>query len=103
MALVHGAVLPVQVRMEILPVSGDTLTIRAPYNHLLITKGTTTAALTVVLPASPADGDMVHISSVAAVTALTMSPVVTGGPSAMVAGVGFSVFWSDLGQVWYQY
>jgi hypothetical protein len=95
MQFISGSQIPVFCRMEVAPITGSTTTINPPYDVLVFTNPGTIAAQTITLPATPTDGYIVAVCSVAAITALTLSPAVTGGPSAMTAGGSFRVMYSS--------
>lgn len=95
MANIQGSTNPVLCRMEVAPATGSTTTIVAPFDVVLYTNPGTIAAQTLVLPASPSDGQLVVVSAIAAITALTLSPVPTAGPTAMAAGSSFRLMYSS--------
>lgn len=94
MANVYGHFVGTLVREDVFLTTGQTTAIVAPYNHLLTTNGSTIAAQTLTLPANPVDGDLVFISNVAAITAVTYSPTVSGAPSGLTAGQGIILGYS---------
>lgn len=89
------------------PASGDTVTIDDNVNVLLIQNSATLAALTVMMPANPVDGQVITISCVqAAITALTVSPntgqFVLSMPTTLAIGESFDVIWSAAETYWFR-
>lgn len=72
------------------PSTGATVTLAFKDDDLYVNKDTTLDALTVKLPAAPALGETVRITSKSAITALTVKTgagaSISGSPSALVAG-----------------
>jgi hypothetical protein len=78
-----------KVKNEYSASTGQTVTLAAPYNWLVLTQTGTLAALTVVLPASPVDAQSITISAPqGAVTAMTFSPAVIGFSNASTWAIG---------------
>ncbi|MCQ8279843.1 hypothetical protein NFI95_15470 [Acetobacteraceae bacterium KSS8] len=85
------------------PTSGATVAMPANRGVLLLQGGTLLAALTVLLPPNPTDGQVARIASQMAVTVLTVKDAagnaVTGGSLALgVFGVG--ALWQFQGSAW---
>jgi hypothetical protein len=59
--------------------SASTVVWPLSFNSIFYTNNATTAAQTINLPTSPSHGDMLTISNLGAITALTFVPPVTGG------------------------
>lgn len=93
----QGFQLPTYVRNEVAPVTGSNTAVVAPYDWLVFTNPGTIAAQTVTLPVGPVDGQMVTVSNVAAITALTFSPAALGwaNGSALAAGQGITLAFSS--------
>lgn len=94
--------------MELAVTSGTTVKLSPPYDFLLITNGSTVAALTIALPDPtsttgpvPADGDMVWISTVSAVTALTVTPTPLSVPTGLAATSGQGFMYSANQAKWF--
>ena len=96
-----GSANPEWVRLEVAPATGSTTVMPPNYNQVLYTNPGTIAAQTLDLPASPFDGQLVNISNFAAITALTLSPAVTGAPSGLTAGQGLMIMYSVPQAVWF--
>jgi hypothetical protein len=94
MAFFSGSTFPILVRMEVAPATGSTTTVPRPLNHLFFTNPGTIAAQTVNLPSGPADGEQFVISNIGAITALTVSPSVSGIPAGLTAGQGLMLSYS---------
>jgi hypothetical protein len=94
----------VRVKNEYTALTGQTVTLAAPYNHLVLTNSGTIAALTVVLPASPVDGQLAIVSApTGTITAMTFSPAVVGftNTSAFSVGTGHELVYSSTQGAWF--
>ena len=89
------------------PSPGDTVSISAGKTDLRIEGGSTLATLTIKLPASPTNGQVVGLSTQPAITSLTVQDSagstldVQTAPGSLAAGGGFSAQWSSTNTVWY--
>lgn len=84
------------------PVSTDSITIASGVNVLLINPAGTIAALTVVLPASPINGQVCTITSSQIVTALTVTGTIVGTLTTLALG-GFASFcYSSTAAKWFR-
>jgi hypothetical protein len=73
------------------PVTGASITINASTTALLVNPAGTIAALTVVLPATPFNGQSVTVASSQIVTALTVTGTIVGTLTTLALG-GFARF-----------
>ena len=93
------------VQAEVPTGSGFSITVQ-PGKSLLTIRGVgTLAAGTVVMPGSPANGQVAAVSSLAAVTALTVNGngnALSGAPTTLPAGGWFSMAYSDFDATWYR-
>lgn len=102
MANLSGSQFPLLVKLEVAPVTtSNTSLVGTYYDWVVFTNSGTIAAQTVTLPATPFDGQMILISNFAAITALTLSPAVTGAPAGLTAGQGLWIAWSAAQAVWF--
>jgi hypothetical protein len=89
------------------PSSGSTVAIAAGLTDYRILGSSTLAALTIQLPASPANGQAIRISSQVAITALTLHDGAGGTsdvqtpPTTLAAGWAFSVQWNAAAAAWW--
>jgi hypothetical protein len=89
------------------PSSGSTIAIASGVSDYRILGSTTLAALTVELPASPANGQTIRVSSQVAITALALRDAAGGTsdvqtpPTTLIAGGGFSAQWNAGASVWW--
>jgi hypothetical protein len=81
--------------------TGSTVVWPAQYNSIFFTSNSTTAAQTINLPLTPGNGDILTISNLGAITALTMAPAVAGGFSALTYGQGMQVRYSTTLPGWH--
>ncbi len=91
------------VKNEVTVTTGTTVTLAAPYDWLFILNGSTVAALTIALPASPVDGQICVFSCPVAITSTSFSPAVTGftNTTALSAGQGIWLGYSVPQGAWY--
>lgn len=90
------------------PTTGQTITVSNPSNATLIPKqqvnivpAGTIAALTIALPAAPADGTEIQFASTQIVTALTISGGTTqGAPTTLAANGFFTLRWNAPALAW---
>lgn len=98
-----GVVYAVQVFTP--PGTGFSATIEQGKSLLTIRGAGTLAAGTVVMPGSPANGQVAAVSSLAAVTTLTVNgngKALSGQPTTLAAGGWFSMAYSDFDATWYR-
>jgi hypothetical protein len=111
LALLHnltvGGTLQRQAMISSTPSSGSTIAIAAGVSDYRILGSSPLGALTVELPPSPANGQVVSVSSQVTITALTVRDG-SGGtsdvqtpPAALAAGGGFSAQWNASASVWW--
>lgn len=102
MANVAGIPTQVMVKQEVAPATGSSTTLVSPYDWLVFTNGSTTAAQTVVLPTASYDGQSVAISNASIITAFTLSPSANGWANGtLAAGQGIVVAWSVPQNAWF--
>jgi hypothetical protein len=89
------------------PTTGGVVAIGAGISDYRILGGGTLAALSVELPAAPANGQPVRVTSQVAITALTVKDSagstadIQTGPSSLTAGGGFSAIWNQAASAWW--
>lgn len=88
------------------PLTGATVTMGAAERRCIINPAGALAALTVVLPPSPGDGQIAGICSSQVITALTTNAgtggaAVVGAPAALSAGQAFTMLYRSTGNSWY--
>jgi hypothetical protein len=89
------------------PSSGTTVAIPAGISDYRILGGSTLAALIIDLPASPANGQTIRVSSQVAITALALrdgsgsAADIQAPPTALAIGGAFSAQWNSAGTVWW--
>lgn len=90
----------------VVPVTLDSKTITAGTSTFIINPAGTLAVLTVVMPASPTDGQVVWISSSQVITALTLSAnsgqAILNVPTAFVLGGFCSFQWINSLSKWFR-
>jgi hypothetical protein len=99
-----GVSVGTKVKNEYTALTGQTVTIAAPYNWLVLTNSGTIAALTVVLPSNPVDGQNVTVSApTGTISAMTFSPAVVGftNTSAFTLGTGHIIAYSVQQGAWF--
>lgn len=83
------------------PLTGATVQVKvAGDSWLILTPAGTLAALTVALPISPVDGDVLRVTSSQTITALTLSGTVLGAPTTMGAATPFALAYDGVNSVW---
>ena len=93
------------VQAEVPTGSGFSITVQPGKSLLTIRGAVTLAAGTVVMPGSPVNGQVAAVSSLAAVTALTVNgngKALSGAPTTLPAGGWFSMAYSDFDATWYR-
>ncbi len=82
--------------------TGTAITVGANTNWLVLTQTGTVAAQPVTLPASPVDGQLLRISTLGTITALTFSPTVPGwtNGSQFPAGTGLQFGYDATAATW---
>lgn len=87
------------------PATGASVTINDDTSMLVINPAATIAALTVVMPASPVDGQVVRISSSQIVTTLTLNAnagqTMKNGVTSLTAGQSFGRIYRAADATWY--
>lgn len=88
------------------PATGNTVTMGSRERRCINNPAGALAALTVVLPPSPGDGDVAGVSTTQVITALTVNAgtggaAVVGAPSTLAAGAAFSMLYRATGNSWY--
>lgn len=89
------------------PTTGSTVTLGNTVWHTIIDPAGALLALTVTMPASPVDGQIVDFKVSQAITTLTVSPnsgqSVVGGPAAgaSVAGITYNAIYRSANTTWY--
>jgi hypothetical protein len=77
------------------PTTGSTVTMSTGQHTLYLSNGSTLTALTVKLPPSPANGQLVTLIPTGAITTLTVQTAagtaITGAPTAGVANTGINM------------
>jgi hypothetical protein len=105
--LTIGGTLQQQGMASSVPSSGDTIAISAGVSDFRILGSSPLSTLTVELPASPVNGQMIRVSSQVAVTLLNVRDSASGGldvqtpPAALLAGGAFSAQWNAAASVWW--
>jgi len=89
------------------PVTGATVTMTADQRYQAIAPAGTIAALTLVLPPSPVNSQVMSAGSSQIVTALTVSAgtgaaTIVGAPTAFAAGSGFAMVYQSSNNTWYR-
>ena len=91
----------------LIPTSGITITLAPTVKTTVLEPAGTLAALTVKMPLSPVDQQVVHFSTSQILTALTVSPntgqtMANGLPTSAAAGQGFEFIWNAAQVKWYR-
>lgn len=92
------------------PLTGTTNVIPNNVNTYLINPAGTLAALTLTMPSSPVDGQVLRIASSKSLTSLTINgaagQTVSNAPTAMTisttGGYGYSFIYRSTGETWYR-
>lgn len=83
----------VPIKQYVTPTTGSTVTVNSTgFIKLKINPAGTLLALTIALPGSPTDGDVVNVSSTQAITTLTMSGGTIVGPLTTMAIGSFAEY-----------
>ena len=96
----------IEVHQHAEPVSGDTVTLTANVRRCIINPAAGIAALTVVLPPNPINGQVTGISSTQAIAALTVNAgtggaAIVGAPTALTAGQAFTMLYRLTDNSWF--
>jgi hypothetical protein len=87
------------------PTTGFSITIGAGVKTLILNPAGTLATGTIVMPASPIDGQEIRVTSSQTVTGLTVNAntgqTISNAPTTLVAGKGFSYIYNTSGTNWY--
>lgn len=90
----------------VVPLTGFSIAIDDTTQVLTLDSPTPLATGTIILPANPANGRFVQVSSNASVFGLTFlasgSETVANPPVALVAGTGFSYYYAKATTTWYK-
>ena len=88
------------------PTTGTSITINDSITSLILKHTATIAALTIVLPASPVNGQLVHISTRSTVTALTLNANTGqtryGAPTTIAATTPVAFIYESATLSWYR-
>jgi len=92
------------------PLTGASVVIPNNINNYVINPAATIAALTVTMPSSPVDGQIVRISASHTITALTLNgasgQTVSNSPSAITISTtvayGYSFIWNASSSTWFR-
>jgi hypothetical protein len=88
------------------PTTGFSITIGAGVKSLVLNPGGTLATGTIVMPASPIDGQEIRVSSSQTITALTVSAntgqTISNAPTTLTAGTGFAYIYNLSGTNWFR-
>lgn len=84
------------------PTTGQTVTAAAGVDRLLIDPAGTLVALTVVLPASPVDGQLFIIATSQIITSLTITGTIIGSLSTLVLGGSARFIYSATAAKWFR-
>jgi len=105
--LTIGGTVQQQGMASSVPASGATIAIAAGVSNYRVLGLSPLASLTVELPASPANGQMIRFSSQVAIASLNVRDSVGGTsdvqapPAALAAGGAFSAQWNAAASVWW--
>jgi hypothetical protein len=95
-----------QSKVVTIPTTGQSITFSNNVKTIILNPATTLAALTIVMPAAPIDGQEVRFSCSQIVSTLTVSPnagqSLLNAPVAFVAGQGFSFIYNVSTTTWYR-
>ncbi len=82
--------------------TGSGITVGASTNWLALTQTSTVSAQTLTLPASPVDGQLLRVSTLGTITALTLSPTVPGWTNGaqLPAGTGIQLGYDATAATW---
>lgn len=88
------------------PTTGTTVTVSSTASNLILKHTATIATLTITMPASPANGRLVHISTRSTVTTLTVSgntgQTLYGAPSTITATTPVAFVYESATTSWYR-
>ena len=85
-----------------LTATGTAYTVPATTSWLAMVQTGTLAAQSLTLPSAPVDGQLLRISTIGQVTALTLSPTVAGwsNGATLPANAGFTLGWDATSSAW---
>ncbi len=88
------------------PATGASITVAVGTEHLIVNPAADIADLTIVLPVNPADGTVVRVTTIQAVTnALTIddgAASTVGAPATLVDNGSFALIYRATGTTWYR-